>query len=105
MKALTLFSMLLGMMTLSLSALAFDHDPETLKLKGFSPDLIKPLQVQIDRQEGRMPPNATTKCRQLWYNALNNEWANSLEAFGSDKIDESRYPRPEDPTRCQHFLR
>lgn len=57
------------------------HDEYSLELKGFSPELIYPAEVQISRMEGRYPPPAPTKAHQFFLNLVNNEWTGNLKAF------------------------
>lgn len=80
---------------LSGNALAFieDHDEYSLELKGFSPEMIQPVEIQINRMEGRYPEAAPSKGKQALYNFLNNTWMESLEPFSQDEVTAPHWPR------------
>jgi hypothetical protein len=69
-----------------------EHNEYTLDLKGYSPELIQPLEAQVARLEGRYPPAVPSKKQFILINLLNNEPLNALEPFGSDKVDAPKYP-------------
>jgi hypothetical protein len=87
-----------GLIALSLTftapALAYweDQDEYTLEMKGFSPELIQPASIIIDRMEGRYQAPKPNKAKQFFYNMMNNEWAGSLDRFSQDGIDPPLLP-------------
>lgn len=95
MKRIALFALMLSVLY-SPSALAMgqNHDEYSLELKGYSAEMIQPVEAQIARQEGRFPPPAPSKTKQAWYNMLNCNWIDPLEPFTYDRVDGPAYPKP-----------
>ena len=77
----------LHLTTATASAFGEQTDEYTLELKGYSKELITPVQAQINRMEGRYAPKAPSKVKQGWYNFLNNHWIEPLEPFTYDTVD------------------
>jgi hypothetical protein len=69
------------------------HDEYSLELKGFSPEMIDITEVQINRMEGRYPDPPPSKGQQFFYNLVNNQWTESLEPFGYDRVDMPKKPK------------
>lgn len=85
------------LMSLALASPAFaflntPNDTYTLELKGYSPELVDILQLQVDRQEGRYPVPPPSRPKQVLFNMLNNRWADSVQPFGYDKILPPTFP-------------
>lgn len=85
-------SLLIGALTPAM-AWDLDHDPYSMDIKGFSPDFIKPVQIQVDRQEGRYPPKPPARIKKLFWNLLNNDPTASKDVFGYDIMDSDPFPR------------
>lgn len=85
--ASSLFALTLHAFALPVHAYGDLTDEYSLELKGFSREMIVPVQATINKMEGRYPAKKTSRLKQSWYNFLNNTWIESTEPFGYDTID------------------
>ncbi len=91
MKRIALLSLMMGVLSTGAAfAYSEDHDVYTLELKGYSAETIRPVEIMINRMEGRYPEPAPSKGTQFLRNLLNNEWSNNLQPFSQDSIDPPR---------------
>jgi hypothetical protein len=70
---------------------AFSYAPEVeqMKIKGYSPMMIKMVQDQRNRQEGRDSVSPTlTPAERFFHNIYYNDWTGSIDNFGSEVIRE-----------------
>jgi hypothetical protein len=71
----------------ALSASAQEPDPMLLKIKGYSPELIRYAGVQRSRQEWKEPPPPSqTPMQRVLHNIYYSKWTDSMDAFGSTII-------------------
>jgi hypothetical protein len=68
-------------------AFGYAPEPDLMKIKGYSPEIIKTTDVQRSRQEWRQPPapDMTPKER-FFHNIYYNNWTGSVDEFGSSVI-------------------
>lgn len=77
----------LSCVTSGLHAVAQEPDPMLLKIKGYSPELIRYAGVQRSRQEWKEPPPPSqTPMQRVLHNIYYSKWTDSMDAFGSNII-------------------
>jgi hypothetical protein len=84
----------LGLLTVPLclqvlvqAAHAFTPDPELLKIKGYSPAVLRVAEVERARMEWREPPQPLLPPKEKFLqNVMWNEWTGSVDEFGSQII-------------------
>ncbi len=70
-----------------MAAFAFAPEPDLMKIKGYSPEIINTMQTQRSRQEWRQPPAPVlSPVERFFHNIYYNEWTGSIDEFGSQVI-------------------
>jgi hypothetical protein len=78
---------LLAGMAMPNTASALAPEPDLLKIKGFSPEVIQVTETQRSRQEWRTPQAPTlSPMGRFVHNIYYNDWIGSLDAFGDSII-------------------
>lgn len=69
------------------NALAFAPDGELMKVKGYSPEVIKVADQQRSRQEWKEPALLRQKpMEKFFHNIYYGEWTNGMDDFGAQVI-------------------
>lgn len=64
-------------------AFGFAPEPELLKIKGFSPEIISVTETQRSRQEWRVPaPPRMSPMERFFSNIYYNDWIGNVDSFG-----------------------
>jgi hypothetical protein len=86
----SLLSALVAMILMGISqpaAHAFAPEPDLMKIKGYSPEVVHTTEIQRSRQEWRNPPAPRlTPFERFLSNIYYNDWTGSLDEFGSQVI-------------------
>lgn len=83
----TAFTVLLGCMMSGNAAMAFAPEPDLMKIKGYSPEVIYTSQTTRSRMEWRVPPVPTlSPLERFIHNIYYNQWIGSMDEFGSQII-------------------
>ena len=68
-------------------SLAYAPEDDLLKIKGYSPELIRMTDTQRSRQEWREPEaSVRTPLEHAFHNVFYNNWTGSFDDFGSNII-------------------
>jgi len=69
------------------AARAYAPEPDLMKIKGYSPEIIDVTETQRSRQEWREPPAPTlSPVEKFFHNIYYNNWTGSVDDFGSEVI-------------------
>lgn len=85
----SIVAIIAGVLLASICQQAFAHEPDPmlLRIKGYSPELIRFSNVQRSRQEWKEPvPQALTPIEQFMKNVVSNNWTGSFDEFGYEVI-------------------
>ncbi|MBY0403041.1 MAG: hypothetical protein K2X66_04025 [Cyanobacteria bacterium] len=86
-KGLIPLFLLLVSVSANSPSFAFAPEPDLLKIKGYSPEVIHTTEVQRSRQEWRVPPvPRLSPMERFLHNIYYNDWVGSLDEFGSQII-------------------
>jgi hypothetical protein len=69
------------------TARAFAPEEDLMKVKGYSPEVIRVTDVQRSRQEWRTPVEPTqTPVERFFHNIYYGEWTEGIDTFGEQII-------------------
>jgi hypothetical protein len=84
---IALFALPLALAGLCLHASAFEPDGKLLKIKGFSPEVVKVADIQRSRQEWKEPAvPRQSPVEKFFHNVYYGEWTGGLDEFGSQVL-------------------